>query len=206
MKAKSGQYDFQSALADGWANFRWNSAAGAGVVIATSVTVLSWIAIGYLVYKEMFLPPPLPEARSYEGAKWLREACPGHEVGEISEISIYPVKSGAQLLLQESNILTTGFEGDRTCMVITANDNNFYTQRDNPKMALLNAKYDSEGGLILYTAGDSPKKEMKIILTQSGEAKTATVWDDPFPVIDQGDAAADFISEIVDREVRLENV
>ena len=118
------EFGFQSALSQGWAAFRWDSWAGYGIIFATVVTIASWILIGWLIYREAYGAVATPEPRTFEGAKWLREECPGHEVGTISEINLYPVKGAAQVSVQEAKVEATGFEGDRRCMCITASDNN----------------------------------------------------------------------------------
>ena len=165
----------------GWAAFRWDSWAGYGIIFATVVTIASWILIGWLIYREAYGAVATPEPRTLEGAKWLREECPGHEVGTISEINLYPVKGAAQVSVQEAKVEATGFEGDRRCMCITASDNNFYTQRDNPKMALLVARNEPDGTLVLSAAGSAA--ECRVTLGGTGQRKQATIWDEPYEAI-----------------------
>jgi hypothetical protein len=194
--------DFSSLLASGWAQFRWDSWAGYGIILAVGVTLISWVAVGYIIWRELYAPPVPPEARSADAAAWLQHQCPGSEVGTISEVNIYPIKGCHQLQLQRGTVHVHGLEGDRVCMVVTAADANFYTQRENPKMALIHATPDeTDPAALLLLAPGQPS--LKVALRNDGEKRTASLWEDPVEVVDQGDDAAAWLTEFLGIECRL---
>jgi len=183
-----------------------------GIIFAIFITLLSWVGVAYLIYQAYCSPVITPEAKTADAARWLRET-PGSLVGTISEINIYPIKSCAQVPLEESQVYPSGLGGDRSLMIITAADNNFLTQREDPRLSLISATYQEtspgaptqpESTNLVLAVPDGEKHTVKLSTTDAKlERRTATIWEEPVSVVDQGDAAAAFLSKFLDKEVRL---
>ena len=59
----------------------------------------------------------------------------------LSEIWIYPIKSLPGIRVSSASVLEKGLEGDRRMMLVDE-DNQFITQREQPKMALLQVQME----------------------------------------------------------------
>jgi len=196
------------SFAGGWENFRWDSAAGYGVIFAICITAVSWIFVGYALWNDGKTHNYAPKARSADAAKWLLQGCPGSEVGTISEINLYPVKSCKQHPVSEVRVLDRGLEGDRVAMVVRASDYDFVTQRQVPRLALVTTS-GGEGSLHFTAPG---KEKISVVLNHKGETKgangarcdiKATLWEEPVNVVDQGDSIAEWLSSFLETDVRL---
>ncbi|PYT01079.1 MAG: MOSC domain-containing protein [Acidobacteria bacterium] len=89
----------------------------------------------------------------------------------LSELNIYPVKSLAGIRLDSALVEDRGLQFDRRWMLVDA-DRKFITQREVPKMALVNIAVD-ESGLDASVNGD------KIRVTDdltSGETAIVDIW------------------------------
>ena len=90
----------------------------------------------------------------------------------LSELNIYPVKSLKGIALQSATVEARGLQYDRRWMLVDE-DRQFITQREVPKMALVNIAVDRDG-VIASVNGD------KIHLTNeltSGETATVKIWN-----------------------------
>jgi uncharacterized protein len=116
----------------------------------------------------------------------------------ISGLFTYPVKSLQGHAHARRALTTEGLLGDREWIVVDRNGV-FYTQRQNPTMAAIRAirgdarsitlEHDTCGAV---SAISNPK------LT-----RTIRVWDDHVPAHDAGDEAAQWLSALLNAEVRL---
>jgi uncharacterized protein YcbX len=116
----------------------------------------------------------------------------------LSEIWIHPVKSLAGGRAVHARVDDRGLEGDRRFMVVDASDR-FLTQREHPPMARVAARIEG-GSLRLETAG---RAALALPIEVEGPAREVTVWDDRCRAIDAGDEAAGWLSDALEREVRL---
>ncbi|WP_207477849.1 MOSC domain-containing protein [Arenibaculum pallidiluteum] len=115
----------------------------------------------------------------------------------LASLSIYPVKSGAGIALEEAELRPDGLAGDRRWMVVDA-DGAFVTQRALPMLARLKATPE-EGGLRLSLDGESlavpvPGPDAPHIAVR--------VWRDDL-VLPQAPAAAPWLSRLCGLPLRL---
>lgn len=116
----------------------------------------------------------------------------------LAGIHSYPVKS-CRGVEHESALLTrAGLERDREWMFVTP-DRRFITQRDAPRLALVQVEM-RDGCLRLSADGAG---EVAVPLDYTGTRTRVDVWGDRCAAVDQGNAAAQWISALLSRELRL---
>jgi uncharacterized protein YcbX len=116
----------------------------------------------------------------------------------IRELNIYPLKSGRAIPQDHARLGVTGFEWDRHWMAASP-DGVFMSQRTQPRLALVEPEVGDEQ-LTLRSPGQQP---LRIPLKPEGSAQTARVWKDSISTLDQGDAAAHWLSEAIGFAARL---
>ncbi|MCW5651617.1 MAG: MOSC N-terminal beta barrel domain-containing protein [Ramlibacter sp.] len=116
----------------------------------------------------------------------------------IARLFVYPVKSCAGIEVREALLTETGLEFDRTWMVVDE-EGEFVTQRELPRMALIQPKLRSEdmvlrapGMLALHVALDAVEQPARV-----------RVWNDVVDAWDMGDVAAQWFSDFLGRKLRL---
>lgn len=111
---------------------------------------------------------------------------PGHHPMHMTTVTglfIYPVKSMQGIALDEATLTAKGLLNDRLWMVVKENGR-FVTQRDIPRMALVNTGLD-ETGLTLSIAGQD---SMHLpFAPYEGQMIETKVWGDRCQTIDQGE-------------------
>jgi len=117
----------------------------------------------------------------------------------IAALFVYPVKSCAGIEIASAEITERGFAHDREWMIVDSGGR-FLSQREVPALALI-ATALSPGGLELTAAGDATT--IAIPFGYAGPRRTVTVWRDTLPAIDQGDEPAAWLSQRLERDVRL---
>jgi len=116
----------------------------------------------------------------------------------VQSLRLHPVKSCAGIDVKEALVVETGFDLDRTWMVVDG-DRRFLSQRELPRLALVRPTLRSED-LVLRAPG---MLALHVSLdTVEGRAE-ATVWKDRLAVYDMGDLCARWFSDFLGREVRL---
>ena len=114
----------------------------------------------------------------------------------VASLHIYPVKACAGVDLPVMELDDRGPIHDRRFMIVDESGR-FITQREAPRMALIRPSIRSTG-LLLETAGVAP------LQVDSGAARRhVQVWSSELEAIDVGDAAAQWLSVLLDRSVRL---
>jgi hypothetical protein len=116
----------------------------------------------------------------------------------IAALHCYPVKSARGLDLPVAQLTPRGIAYDRGWMLVNATGR-FLTQRDLPRMALIHPRL-SATELILQANG---VPELHVPLEQPHRIMPVQVWKDECPGLDEGDAAAQWLSQLLDRECRL---
>ncbi|WP_121389281.1 MOSC domain-containing protein [Actinokineospora cianjurensis] len=121
-------------------------------------------------------------------------------MARVSGLAYYPVKGFRAVPVTSADVVETGLVGDRQYMVVDAADGSFISQRKVPAMAAARAAL-VDGGLLLSLDGlddhlvevvpDGPVREVSMFNKWYGHG------------IDQGDLAAKWCSQALDREVRL---
>ncbi len=115
----------------------------------------------------------------------------------IAGLNYYPVKSLRGQALARATFTTQGIEGDRAWMVVDRNGH-FLTQRELPAMATITVREHGNGvtlehdtqGAITAQASDTAVTPVK-------------VWGSDVLGLDAGDAAAQWLSDALDAQVRL---
>lgn len=115
----------------------------------------------------------------------------------LSGLNIYPVKSAAGIALQRAQAQWRGLEFDRRWM-ITDRRGKFMTQRQFPRMALIQTRIEA-GKLHLATAG---MESIAITPTQNPPVKVE-VWGDRCQAIPADDAVNVWLSQFLDRPCQL---
>ena len=116
----------------------------------------------------------------------------------IRELNIYPLKSGRAIPQDHARLAATGFEWDRHWMAASP-DGVFMSQRTQPRLALVEPEVGDDE-LILRAPGQQP---LRIPVKPEGPAQPARVWKDSISALDQGDAAAHWLSEAIRFAARL---
>ncbi|MEX6506847.1 MOSC domain-containing protein [Jiella sp. M17.18] len=117
---------------------------------------------------------------------------------QLGSIHIYPVKGGRGVDRETAAVEAAGLAGDRRWMVVDA-AGRFVTQRELPKLALLDAQLDPDGLHLGYeTAGE------RFVPTPDGAARlTVRVWDDTVEAALADAATNAALSRWLGQDVRL---
>lgn len=118
---------------------------------------------------------------------------------QVSEVNVYPIKSCAGTALHEARIDARGFVNDRRWLVVNE-QGRFQTQREIARMALVKPHVDE-----LSLTLTAPEMEaFELAADEGGQRVEVVIWKDSgVGAIDQGDAAAEWLSTFLKRKVRL---
>jgi hypothetical protein len=116
----------------------------------------------------------------------------------LASLHVYPVKSCRGLEVAEARLTEAGLEHDREWMIVTA-DGRFVTQREEPRLARIAV---SLGTRALRLAADG-RGHVDVPLDARGAGVEVTVWRDRCLGIDQGEAAARWLGDLLGRPLRL---
>jgi hypothetical protein len=117
----------------------------------------------------------------------------------LTGLFIYPVKSCRGIALRESRVTARGLDHDREWMIVDATGN-FLTQRQLPRMALIETQLTRDA-LVLSSAGANP---IEVPLQNAArELRSVQVWRHECGAFDEDDDAAHWLSDLLDRPVRL---
>ncbi|MBB6522921.1 MOSC domain-containing protein [Pseudoteredinibacter isoporae] len=114
----------------------------------------------------------------------------------VTDIFIYPVKSLRGIALSQSSLTYTGLLHDRSWMVVRADNGQFVSQRQLPKMCLVSTGI-GEHHLSLKSQPlmpGNPEIHIPFNLPVENEMK-AQVWSDECRVLDAGDEAGQWLTE-----------
>jgi len=106
----------------------------------------------------------------------------------VSELHIYPLKSGQGLSLSQVTFTARGPALDRQWMVINSK-HRFITQRQKTKMCLIETKVEQH--TLILNAPEMPE----LRLSPSQHQVDVTVWKDSVIALDCGDQAAMWICD-----------
>lgn len=139
-------------------------------------------------------------------------------VGRISNIAYTPVKSAGMIEVTSATLTPRGIEGDRQFMVVEREPDsdgvhNFVTQRRTKKgkehlaaglpiMALI--RPDVRGGTLRLKWTNTNKDPIDVPLdVNSGKVLYVGIWGNVVYAVDQGDSLAKWLSEHLNKDVRL---
>lgn len=118
---------------------------------------------------------------------------------QISEINIYPIKSLKGILLEEAKVEKRGLRFDRRWM-LTDRDGMFFTQRETPKMAIIDVTVDHNGLVVNF-----PEFEPIFIpaVPDLGQRTDVTVWQSRVRGISYRGYVNEWFSEALGRNCQL---
>ncbi|KAL1921451.1 uncharacterized protein VTP21DRAFT_11167 [Calcarisporiella thermophila] len=128
---------------------------------------------------------------------------------KVSQLYIYPIKSCRGVPQTSLTINQYGFKYDRQWAIITS-DMNKLSQRESPRMVLITPNIHEDpnhptGGTLTLTAPGMEELELPLVPTQAIVQRKVVVqvWADKVDAYDMGDAAAEWLSRFLGKEVRL---
>ena len=110
----------------------------------------------------------------------------------IKELRVYPLKSARGIPQTRVRLASTGFEWDRHWLAIRE-DGTFLTQRKHPLLARISTDLTG-GGLVLTADGREP---LHLPFEPQGADRPVRIWKDACHGLDQGDAAAVWVSGVL---------
>ncbi|MFI0712046.1 MOSC domain-containing protein [Streptomyces inhibens] len=125
----------------------------------------------------------------------------------VIELISYPVKGCAGVPTAEAELTPAGLAHDRSFMVVGA-DGVFRSQRKDPRLATVRPEVSADGSqLTLSAPGVEP---LRFAVGLGGEAGAARsdieMFGMPYRAVDQGEAAASWLSEVLGAPSRLVRV
>jgi uncharacterized protein len=122
----------------------------------------------------------------------------------ITSLHLYPVKSCRGLTVAAAALDEFGFVGDRRFLIVTAAAGLFLTQRNHPRMALIETLLSSHE-LILSSPNHGsvsiPLQPQSI--TPGAGSRTVTVWNSTVTAEDCGDESAEWLTRFLGLPLRL---
>lgn len=119
----------------------------------------------------------------------------------ITELYIYPIKSLAGIEVPKAKVESRGLQFDRRWMLVDEN-NQFITQRNFPKMALLQPEITASE--IIVRDKSNIVSPLKISLEEpKTHPEMVTIWDDTCPAKPVGLKADEWFSHILEMKCRL---
>ncbi|MCP9338709.1 MOSC domain-containing protein [Stutzerimonas xanthomarina] len=113
----------------------------------------------------------------------------------------FPLKSGSAESLEQERCDELGLSGDRRWMVVDAATGKFLTQRILPRMALLDARWQGDAELLLTAPG---VEGLAVSVPEEGGVERGVlIWRESLQVPDAGDAAAEWLTRLLERPCRL---
>jgi uncharacterized protein YcbX len=119
----------------------------------------------------------------------------------VEQLHIYPLKSARGIAKSTVRLAATGLEWDRSWMITDA-AGGFLTQRTHPNLARIET-FLSGTSLTLRAPGLPP---LELPLAVQGEFISVQVWKDRCEALDQGPAAGEWASAVLEKPVRLVRV
>ena len=116
----------------------------------------------------------------------------------VSGIYYYPIKSCAGATLAEATLTPRGIQHDREFLLV-ALDGHFLTQREFPRMALIQPTPTNEH-LTLQAPGMA---DLTIPIVKEGLTYKSVVWRSTCDVVDQGEEVAAWLSHYLQTACRL---
>lgn len=119
----------------------------------------------------------------------------------VRALHVYPLKSAQGLAPESVRLTPTGLQWDRHWMAVDV-QGRFLSQRTHPQLARIRTALGNEA-LELQAPGLPP---LALPFAQHGDSLEVQVWDDRCSGIDQGAAAAEWISSLLGAAARVVRV
>jgi uncharacterized protein YcbX len=124
-------------------------------------------------------------------------------VARVVELTYYPIKSCAGVSVSDAVLTPAGLRHDRSFMVIGA-DGVFRSQRRNPRLAVIRPQISTDGERLTLRA---PVVDAMCVDVDLAAARCEVdLAGEPYRGIDQGDAVAGWLSEVLGVPSRLVRV
>ena len=118
---------------------------------------------------------------------------------EVTDLTVYPVKSCAGIRLDRAEVTPTGFAHDRQLMVVDA-EGEFVSQRSEPRLALVRVTMLDGGALRLEAPG---VQALEVDLTADAGRREVVVWGDRVMAASVGPSGDRWLSAFLDRPCAL---
>ena len=99
---------------------------------------------------------------------------------EIEALFVYPVKSCAGISVKSWPVGQYGFVDDRTWVVVDSTSG-FQTQREYPRMALIQPSYKKNNTILCLNAPGMPELQIDRTKPPPGKRVQLGIWEDPRP-------------------------
>ena len=116
----------------------------------------------------------------------------------ITALNVYPVKGCRGIALDSARVAATGFEHDREWLIVRP-DGRFMTQREEPRLALLETGFAGDALCLRTPGGD----ELRVPFGAQGNEVEVTCWKDRCAAFDAGEEAAGFLTRYLGAPYRL---
>jgi uncharacterized protein len=116
----------------------------------------------------------------------------------ITALNVYPVKGCRGIALDSARVAATGFEHDREWLIVRP-DGRFMTQREDPRLALIEPTLADEALQLRVPGG----VELRVPFDAQGKEVEVTCWKDRCAAFDAGDEAAAFLTRYLGAPYRL---
>ena len=120
----------------------------------------------------------------------------------LSELHYYPIKSCRGIAVDSAMVTRRGLEFDRSLMLIDQHGN-FLTQRELPRMALINTELLPQNCGEIVTLRADGMDPLTFLTCNEGRPRQVTVWSSLCEAVDQGDEVARWLSDFLEQRVRL---
>jgi len=114
---------------------------------------------------------------------------------KIIEINVYPIKSCKGLSVEAWNVDKYGLQYDRNWMIVDSQSSRFISQRQIPKLALVQPSFQDNFTYLCLEAPSMEPVKIPISNPSSYQKRTVSVWDDECPdCIDEGDVVSEWLT------------
>lgn len=124
-------------------------------------------------------------------------------MARVVELSYYPVKGCAGTSATEALLTSAGLAHDRSFMVVSE-EGVYRTQRRDPRLAVIRPAITADGEHL--TLGAPGTEALHLTVDTTGARRKVDLFGTAYQGIDQGDAAADWLSEVLGARSRLVRV
>ncbi len=119
----------------------------------------------------------------------------------VSQLFIYPIKSLGGIKIQSAEVTDRGLKYDRRWMLVDKR-NNFLTQREFPKMALLKVKIEAKA--LRVSLSTDLSKQISIPFNPSGnEIEKVTIWNATCHSVSVGKDIDEWFGDILETDCKL---
>ena len=112
----------------------------------------------------------------------------------VSELCVYPLKSGQGIELQQAQVKTKGFLGDREMMLVSGSGK-CITQRQFPQLAKVQVTFVEQN--VTFQLEDNAVPALTFMPSLDGAAMIVEIWRDRILAIDQGDEVAQWFHQLL---------